>query len=196
MEALVTVIDRLYSNFLLRDMSYIFTGAVPLGLVVYAHDQHKNLTKSPKLSVAAFLICSYFLGLGLFHAGMLARIVQVYPNERGVSFEEQEKNYLIMMGTVDRTHGPTAAWRLERIIYLKHVSGAMAVALSTLGLVLLLYRAFGLFSINWKAVCAIELVLLLGIVTGILTNRSKARIQADTLRELSNTIPLNTTPAT
>ncbi|ODS31954.1 MAG: hypothetical protein SCARUB_02927 [Candidatus Scalindua rubra] len=190
MNEIVAAINQLYSNFLMRDMTYIFVGAIPLGFLLWAHQKTPWIKESPKVFVAAFLASSYFLGMTLFHAGMLIGVVEIHyvveGNKSKLSYEDKEVNvFLERDEIIDRIKKGTLK-QLQRTTYLKQVHGSLAVALLSLAVLLPIYW-------YWKAevvkcgrlkFIVIECVIIALFFSSLFTNRSKSEIQARTWHEV------------
>ena len=181
---IIDAMDRLYSHFFLRDLKYVFIGAVPLGFLVYVHTLQGDTDKFLALKVLAFIVVAYFLGLIVFHAGV-PWAVQIYPHG-AESFEKQERQNIVMMDRIYSHANNATVRQLERTSYIKEVHGGAAVAILVLAVLLVVYRVWGhtSVSVTWPELLGIEIALSILIWIGIRTNRSKAKIEADTVKEL------------
>ena len=177
------IIDRMYENFLMRDLSYIFGGCILLGSLAYSLNGELtsiiNYITNNVLIFILFLIVAYFIGIitqeGMAFTGLI-KTRQKVP--------EPYEDYIILLINIKKYFGEDAIKYLERIIYLKHIGSSLGAS-SFIGTVLIFVRTVWyhkfqdfivlVFMLTFTFICIIE-------------NNWKLKQQNEALRHLSEEI--------
>jgi len=182
MEQVLQAIERVWSHFLHRDVTYVVAGGLPLGVVLFVEGVHNVCFVQMYFtsSVLAFLVLSYFMGFTLVHAGIRLRLINAYP---GKSFDELEKEYLYNIAKLEKARIPLS--HLERIIYVKHMAGAVFVSGVCLAAVIVYYRIVGRIDLScfWLIMGVASLMVVAYV--GYWISNSSAVIQADVISKLA-----------
>jgi hypothetical protein len=183
----------------LRDLKFVFLGSIPLAFLIYAHRWDCIFKRSLKLAVVTLIFAAYFLGLGIFHVGMLMETlphsieypglgIRIFEPQRQTPFEQLEARAHIRMNEIRQAIPDGSLRQLERTLFIKEVSGTLYMASVILFVFFVYYwvcnvskfRARVQNLVSMKAFAAFVLpvfgVLLIGIAAFV-TNRSKASIQ-------------------
>ncbi|MGH8474220.1 MAG: hypothetical protein ACRER2_00365 [Methylococcales bacterium] len=198
-EQLANFLYDLYSAFVLRDLVYLCLGAVP---VLYAIRRKfpgavDFLKQYPKISVSAFVVTAYIGGIAIYHCAVLVKIVHVYPpcEEKQQSSEpaclssrEQQVASIIALAHLQESHPGKAVRYVERIIYMKQMTGAAGLAIGISALVFLLDGFPRKPATPWTRLKWLGMVLVLGSLSAgsLWTNRETAQVQEMIIKDLSN----------
>lgn len=197
MEQFANILYELYSAFVLRDLVYLFLGAVP---VLYAlHRKFQGLRdflrEHPKLFVCGFLCASYISGIAIYHCAVLAKIIhehppckasELLPEQVCPTAREQQAAFVVALTRIQEVHpGQHAIKYVERIIYLKQMTAAAGVALGIVALIVLL-DGLAKGASAWMRIKWLVIVLILTSLSAgsLWTNRESAVVQQIAVQNL------------
>ena len=180
-EEVKDIVGRLYENFLMRDLTYVFGGALLLASIKYAYDGNLldaiDYVSQDFLKFILFLTISYFIGLIVQEGASFIKIVKTRPK-----IPKPYNDYFILMEDIQEKYGFGTIRRIERIVYLKHVGAAVGSA-SLIGSFILLvslikYHKIGDFIAFF--------ILIAFTIVCLIENRWKLKQQNETLKHLAN----------
>lgn len=191
------LIDKFYSNFLLRDLVYITSGLLIVFFFIVCTGNTATFIGTPKFFKIFVVGCSYYIGLIDQELMVALGIFRMFPKVRGGRFSRQEadtiKNIIKLIdSTPDRAVGDSFK-RVERIFIIKNIMTAFGSAL-VLGLVMLVSRLFQdiLIADPKKALMPFQtyslaiMILSVLIAGAISSNRKKVNVQEILLTELTS----------
>ena len=197
MDVIVKLIETLYSNFILRDLTYIAMGALPLCFVIYwyATDLYAQFDRRPKTYLFGFLVFSYIVGQSLWHSAIYLEIIRLYPYDTSRSLENQEVDAIFNIIKINSYFDKNPPKQIERIIALKQINGAAAIMLFCFSLLYLINVIFNkkpssLF--QWIAHGVLVFACILLGLGSLQANNSKAEIQQKLTEKIICNIKLDT----
>jgi len=118
---------RVYENFLMRDLTYVFAGVLLLASTKYAYDRELidaiNYVSQDIFKFVIFIAVSYFIGLIVQEGCTFVGIVKTRPEKPAKEYAK----YLMLRANIRRQR-PEAIREMERVIYMKHIGAAIGSA--------------------------------------------------------------------
>ena len=206
MKEFTDTFDKLYNNFLLRDIAFIVSGSFILIVLLLPFYSLLGFDYLTKISIVAVAF-SYYIGMIIHELWIYMGIIRIYPPENKVlktiaryicgkniieetknpSFVEQEVEYLLNIIEINNSEKfkPGSLKSLERIIAIKTATGAFASAsITSLIFILIFYFMHQLPSIIEKNIGYIIFILLIFIIAGLIGNWKKACVQSLFLKNM------------
>ena len=118
-------VERFYSHFLGRDVSYLFAGGLFICVVQYALNNQLNLPDKISLELFGFIVGSYFLGLALSEASW--KPLGIVDKDPYPILKDSKDAILLYEKLVKNCH-PYTINRLERTNFFMHVGASVGVA--------------------------------------------------------------------
>ncbi len=197
-------LDRFWSTIVFRDLKYLLIGGVPLFAILFHEGVFSKEATGPSVTLSwhywlLMIFGSYLLGIALFHFGMTIRsrerpLLRLYPRNRnrsgGGNFDELETDTLWAL-TELASRKQVELRYMERIIFIKEITGGLLISVLAALVVVLFYWACEKIDscpFEWTPLDTKKTALCLSLGclcwTAGIHNRSKAKIQADLLNRL------------
>ncbi len=116
-------VERFYTHFLGRDLTYLFAGGLFIRVVKYALWAKSDLPQKLDLELVGFLFLSYFIGLTLSEFGGIIGIVK-----KRFDPPNPYKHTLLFKQDVVEHYNVFILNQLERTIFLMHVGASVGVS--------------------------------------------------------------------
>lgn len=187
----VGLIESFYTNFILRDLTYVALGALPLCFAIqwFAPESWSYFDHKPKLTLAAFLVLSYLIGQSLWHSAIYLEIVRIYPQDMLKNFETQEVQAIADLMRIHTHYKGSPPKQLERIIYLKQANGIVAIMLFCFAPLWLVNAARNKPNIRaWTQHIGLAIICISLALGAHHANNSKAEIQQKLIEKLLSEI--------
>jgi hypothetical protein len=193
-EGIEKIIDKFYNNFLLRDIVYIMSGFLILFVVISCNNLFDKFDKSPQWFKITIVFFSYYIGFLNQELMIILGIYQMYPARSTNKFTILEKNSLVALIKMMNTEGlqDNSLKRLDRIITLKNVLASFGAAMISATIIFSYYLMSDserIITFTGKSLSTFVLTILFScclIFASIISNRRKAKVQDEIIRELSN----------
>jgi len=187
------VVSRIYENFLMRDLTYVFGGGLLLASVKYAYDGNLmgaiDYVSQNFLKFIVFVVISYFVGLivqegvSFINIKIKSKSKEIYIVKTAPEVPKSYNDYFLLMADIQKNYGVDTIRRIERTIYLKHV-GATIGSTSLISCLILLVP---LIKYQFReGDCVIISVLAVLTIVCLLGNRRKLNQQNETLKNLAD----------
>jgi len=132
------VVSRIYENFLMRDLTYVFGGGLLLASVKYAYDGNLmgaiDYVSQNFLKFIVFVVISYFVGLivqegvSFINIKIKSKSKEIYIVKTAPEVPKSYNDYFLLMADIQKNYGVDTIRRIERTIYLKHVGATIGSA--------------------------------------------------------------------
>ena len=169
------VVGDVYENFLMRDLTFVFSGSLLLASAKYAYGGKLidtiDLISENGLTFIIFLAISYFIGLIIQEGFLIFQefVAKVFKTEKRLV--KMDLNSAVLMARIYEKYGFDPIRRIERTSYLKQVGAAIGFA-SLISAFILLFNEF--------YICA--LIFFVITIVCIFENRNKYDKQSRTLK--------------
>jgi hypothetical protein len=189
-------VERFYTHFLGRDLSYAFAGGLFICIVQYAFRIEMSFSTYTLskfyLDSIGFLLCSYFLGLILSEFSNSIKLVKKNPD-----LPKSYSNELLLHQDLLKNFDTPVLNRNERTIFLMHVGASVGVSAFWGAIILIIYHGilfyFYRLDFNKYFDLQIDLILAIGLllfgIYSIMYSRCKATEVTEQWRSLVKKIP-------
>jgi hypothetical protein len=180
------LVGRLYTTFIMRDLTYVISGGLVIGVVLAPLGVIDLESANPWLVVPAYLVCAYVMGLLLQETAVLVRLMRMVPRQR--ESDEGSNNYIILMDDIHQHCHPNTVLMIERVVFLKHFGATLGSALLVVGVLLLVYMLLGILAWAWWQLLLTEIILALAFIVCLRTNYANMKFQFETVKQLRKKI--------
>jgi hypothetical protein len=184
-EALERLIGRLYNSFIMRDLSFLISGGLVIGILIIPFkikDWLISGNSNPWIVVPAYLGIAYVVGLILQEAALL------FLRRRDQTEEDNHYLAVLMEDIHQHCHFNTVI-AIERILYFKQIGSTFCGSLPVIIVVLLAYRLSGVIDWDWWPQLLIPLIItFLGFLVCISIYFRFSGVETEVIRQLRENI--------
>jgi hypothetical protein len=174
-------LEKLYSNFLLRDLVYIVSGTMIIVTIALSIGHFNDLIDLSNWIVIFVVLAGYYIGILNQELWTLSNLFRIYPFNKDTQFVDKETDVVIKTIEInDSKESSNSLKCLERIIVIKTVTATFGSALTT-SLIIFSVSYFLNTDIranlSFKDYLTIVIPTVFFIISAICSNRRKAKIQ-------------------
>lgn len=193
------LVDKFYTNFLLRDMVYITSGLLIIFFFLLSTNLVQPYIASPKYFKVFTIACSYYIGLLNQELMVSIGIFRMFPKIKAKKFSKQETETILKIIQIIDSSPEKAISdsfkRVERIFTIKNIMTAFGSSLLLCLFILLCHIMLlvltpksivsGFSSMTVQSYFMSVIILVALIIGAISSNRRKVIVQESLLHELT-----------